>query len=102
MSCFGEWIINNETIPIDLDGHPFSDEHSQRGYIFTEFKTEAPDEYILSLGVNASRMKNNSWIQCQFQTLSSPHTIVRSRTARVLVLPSELTILLLILLIQIE
>ena len=95
MSCFGQWIINNDTIPVNVDGHPVSVEHSQRGYIFTDPKTEAPDEYILSLGVNASRMNNNSWIQCQFQPLSDPnsngrtHTIVRSRTARVLVLPSE-------------
>jgi hypothetical protein len=92
MSCYGHWIIDNETVhDVNSDGLAVSDKYSQRGYVFMRFNTEIPDKYILSLSVNASKMNNNSVIQCRYLQLSGPNItfIVQSRTARVFVLPSE-------------
>ena len=95
MSCFGRWIINNTLI--DPDAPSVLDEYSRLGYIFTKSETEIQgEERIIYLGVNASKINNNSEIQCQYQPthVCDPHTlnantIMRSVTARVLVLPSE-------------
>lgn len=93
MSCFGRWIINNETA--ELDAQSVLDEYSRLGYTFTKPNTEIrDDEHILHLSINASKIHNHySEIQCLYQPITdhdlSANNVARSMTARVLVLPSE-------------
>jgi hypothetical protein len=93
MSCYGHWIINNVTIDVDAQ----SEQYSRLGYIFTKSNTETQGDkhIILRLSVNASKTHNNTVIQCEYQPVHVDLSdlnftnFMRSRTARVFVMPSE-------------
>lgn len=86
--CFGQWIIDGKTILNESDA-------SHTGFTFSK-ETTKENEHSLRLSVNASESNNNSMIQCEYQSFQfgyrsnfSNRIVTRSRTARVIVLPSE-------------
>lgn len=98
ISCFGQWIVNNETLRVDANSDLTAEDACPRlnteGRTFLKPSCEVQEnEHILRLSVNASKLNNNLVIQCEFQSIISDHNfnnhLIQSTTARVLVLPSE-------------
>ena len=86
--CFGQWVIDNETIQ-NAESNSVPSKLNEKGFTFLEFNPESQEnEYGLRLSVNASKANNNSVIQCQYYN-HYPTAGVKSRFATVLVISSE-------------
>ena len=85
--CFGQWIIDKEIVLREADRSKWT----RMGFTFPESNTESQDiEHVLLLSVNASKTNNDSVIRCRYMSYSlEGHHGINSRTASVLVIPSE-------------